>query len=119
MVNEVLIDGNVVDETELLDILAARAILDKNIKGRTERELAELERRKSAILAFMESGQFALDTPKAKSETPSAPKYQDPTTGKTWSGKGKRPGWFDPDRADYFLIQKVTVADAPVPDTTF
>lgn len=104
MVNEVLIDGKVIEETELFDLLSARAILDKAIKGRTERELAELERRKSEILAFMESGQFVLDAPKAKSETPSVPKYRDPETGKTWSGKGKRPGWFDADRAEDFLI---------------
>lgn len=114
MVNEVLIDGVTVEETELLNILAAKAILDKAIKGRADKELAELDRRKSAILSFLETGQ-----PPKTSEVPSIPKYQDPTTGKTWSGKGKRPGWFDPDRADYFLIQKVTVADAPVPDTTF
>ncbi len=32
---------------------------------------------------------------KAKTaNTPSSPKYKDPETGKTWTGHGKRPGWF-------------------------
>lgn len=105
MINEVLIDGKVIEETELMDILSARAILDKTIKSRADRELSELDRRKNEILAFLETGQLSIEKPLIKSETPSVPKYQDPATGKTWSGKGKRPGWFDPDRAADFLIQ--------------
>lgn len=31
-------------------------------------------------------------------------KYRDPETGKTWSGKGKRPGWFDSERIHEFRI---------------
>jgi DNA-binding protein H-NS len=29
----------------------------------------------------------------AGDKKPSAPKFRDPATGKTWSGKGKRPQW--------------------------
>ncbi|WDD90320.1 H-NS histone family protein (plasmid) [Burkholderia sp. FERM BP-3421] len=28
-----------------------------------------------------------------KATTPSAPKYRDPKSGATWSGKGRAPGW--------------------------
>lgn len=30
----------------------------------------------------------------AARKTSSPPKYRDPATGKTWTGRGKRPGWF-------------------------
>ncbi|MEZ2352209.1 H-NS family nucleoid-associated regulatory protein [Caballeronia sp. RCC_10] len=48
---------------------------------------------------------------------PQAPKYRDPVSGATWSGRGKAPAWLAgaKDRATY-LIDKVT--DEPVaPDT--
>jgi len=32
------------------------------------------------------------------------PKYRDPITGKTWSGKGRMPNWYDPNREAEFLI---------------
>jgi DNA-binding protein H-NS len=42
------------------------------------------------------------------------PKYQDPATGKTWNGLGKRPGWLVGDK-DAFLIatQTEAVGDTP------
>lgn len=104
MITEVLIDGKVVEETQLFDILCAKAMLEKVIKGRMERELAELDRRKNEILSFLETGQPEMEQ-EIKNKIPSAPKYRDPATGKTWSGKGKRPGWFDSDRAADFLIE--------------
>ncbi|WP_415861401.1 H-NS family nucleoid-associated regulatory protein [Burkholderia ubonensis] len=33
-----------------------------------------------------------------------APKYRDPTTGRTWSGRGRQPAWLGNDPAA-FLIQ--------------
>lgn len=29
----------------------------------------------------------------------SVPKYRDPSTGKTWTGRGRAPAWFDESRA--------------------
>jgi DNA-binding protein H-NS len=37
---------------------------------------------------------------------PVAPKYQDPKTGATWSGRGREPGWIKGKKRDRFLIQK-------------
>lgn len=34
------------------------------------------------------------------------PKYQDPRTGKTWSGRGRAPTWIEGKNRDQFLIQK-------------
>ncbi|WP_396334126.1 H-NS family nucleoid-associated regulatory protein [Burkholderia anthina] len=48
-------------------------------------------------------GQRAKATPTANS--PSAPKYRDPKTGATWSGKGRAPSWIAKARnRDRFLI---------------
>lgn len=36
---------------------------------------------------------------------PLAPKYRNPETGETWSGRGKAPKWIDPDNKEKFLIK--------------
>jgi DNA-binding protein H-NS len=33
-----------------------------------------------------------------------APKYRDPATGKTWTGRGKAPKWIEDQKRDQFLI---------------
>jgi len=48
---------------------------------------------------------------------PLPPKYQDPVTGKTWSGKGKAPGWIveaakQGKKEDYLIAQAVAVPEA-------
>ncbi|WP_254610410.1 H-NS family nucleoid-associated regulatory protein, partial [Burkholderia aenigmatica] len=35
---------------------------------------------------------------------PATPKYQDPKTGKTWSGRGREPSWIKGKKRDRFLI---------------
>src|SRR5574338_740089 len=51
----------------------------------------------------------------AKAKGPGAPKYRDPQTGKTWTGRGKPPAWMavalKAGTSDAFLIQAET---APV-----
>lgn len=37
-------------------------------------------------------------------KTPVAPKYQDPKTGATWSGRGRAPAWIASKNRDRFLI---------------
>ncbi|WP_144106623.1 H-NS family nucleoid-associated regulatory protein [Paraburkholderia sp. BCC1886] len=43
--------------------------------------------------------------PNKNAGTPIPPKYQDPKSGATWSGRGKAPAWIGKNR-DRFLIQK-------------
>ncbi|HDR9868710.1 TPA: H-NS histone family protein [Burkholderia cenocepacia] len=40
----------------------------------------------------------------ANSGQPATPKYQDPKTGKTWSGRGREPSWIKGKKRDRFLI---------------
>ncbi|WP_420957374.1 H-NS family nucleoid-associated regulatory protein [Burkholderia gladioli] len=43
---------------------------------------------------------------KSQKGTPGRPKYRDPSTGATWTGKGKPPAWIrDVANRDQFLIQ--------------
>lgn len=36
---------------------------------------------------------------------PLAPKYRNPTTGETWSGRGKAPKWIDQKNREKYLIK--------------
>jgi DNA-binding protein H-NS len=38
------------------------------------------------------------------SKTPLPPKYQDPKSGKTWSGRGKPPAWIAGKKRERFLV---------------
>lgn len=50
--------------------------------------------------------------PRAEKAKPAAkkgtalPKYQDPTTGTTWSGRGRTPGWLQGQDRNNFLIKQ-------------
>ncbi|WP_144155246.1 H-NS family nucleoid-associated regulatory protein [Paraburkholderia sp. BCC1885] len=43
-------------------------------------------------------------SPTARNGTPLPPVYQDPKTGKTWSGRGREPSWIKGKKRDRFLI---------------
>lgn len=32
------------------------------------------------------------------------PKFRDPKTGKTWAGRGRQPGWYDPKHPERFQV---------------
>lgn len=40
---------------------------------------------------------------KGKAGEPPPPKYRDPKTGKTWSGRGRAPGWLGKNRNRFLL----------------
>ena len=42
------------------------------------------------------------------SKKPLPPKYRDPKTGATWSGKGRKPQWLIGRRMDAYLIEEST-----------
>ena len=41
-----------------------------------------------------------------RTRVPLAPKYRNPATGETWSGRGKAPKWIDQKNKEKFLIKK-------------
>ena len=58
----------------------------------------------AADLGFLEPPRRGRP-PKAK-KMPLAPKYRDPKTGVTWTGRGRVPGWMQGKNRDRYLIKE-------------
>ncbi|ATH15839.1 histone [Delftia acidovorans] len=93
--------------TSYTELLAQKATLDAQIAA------AQAERRAEGIAAaralIQEHGLTAADVfplqgKKAKGSI-GAPKYRDPATGATWTGRGKPPNWIVGKDRDQFLIE--------------
>lgn len=94
------------NEANLSDLLENKKSIEAEIRTRVSDELRELDARRAVLLDILGGEERAVLKEKCSQPSPkvSIPKYQDPATGKTWSGKGKRPMWFDAARADDFLM---------------
>ncbi|MHA6861438.1 H-NS histone family protein [Ralstonia pseudosolanacearum] len=89
------------------ELLAQKAKLDEQLETARQKELNEVTERVRQIV--QEYGLTAEDiglAPKRGKRGPKAtvaPKYRDPKTGATWSGRGRAPAWIGKNR-DKFLI---------------
>lgn len=94
-----------VAEDSLNELIEIKTRVENEIRQRVSDELAELDARRAVLITLL--GGEPCEVLESVTLTPvaSLPKYRDPATGKTWSGRGKRPNWFDADRADAFLIK--------------
>lgn len=90
------------------DLLAKKAALEEQIEVARQAELQEVI---AQVRQFVQDyGLSAEDIglqpkrgKKAGAKTPVAPKYRDPKTGATWTGRGRAPAWIGKNR-DRFLI---------------
>lgn len=82
------------------ELLEQRAALEKQIAEAQREERASAIAQVRALMS--QYGLSAADlagraagpkAPRAKSGSTVAPKYRDPATGKTWSGRGLKPTW--------------------------
>lgn len=70
----------------------------------------ELDEARAKIRQLMQAHGIAADelneTPKKSSKVQKsvAPKYRDPETGKTWSGRGRAPTWLKGRNKEEFVI---------------
>lgn len=97
--------------TSYKDLLQQREALEKAIADARQRELSDAVGKVRALVA--EYGLTAQDvfpsgrSTKAagtKSSGKVAPKYRDPATGQTWTGRGKAPKWIEgKDRAAFAI----------------
>ncbi len=93
-----------VGEVSLEALIESRKSIEQEILKRVQDELATLDARRATLLTLL-GGEPCIDADDVVlTPVTSLPKYRDPASGKTWSGKGKRPRWFAVDRADDFLI---------------
>ena len=89
------------------ELLAQRELLDKQIKEAVQREKADGIAKAKAIIEQYDLSASDLFSRKAGSKSGSgkvAPKYRNPSTGETWTGRGKAPKWIDGrDRGNYLI----------------
>ena len=90
------------------ELLAQREQLDKQIKEAVQREKADGIAKAKVIIDQYGLNAADLFSRKAgSSRGPSckvAPKYRNPATGETWTGRGKAPKWIDGQDRTRFLI---------------
>ena len=80
------------------ELLAQRELLDKQIKEAVQREKADGIAKAKVIIEQYDLTASDLFSRKAGSKGPSgkvAPKYRNPSTGETWTGRGKAPKWIE------------------------
>lgn len=86
------------------NLLQQKEQLERQIEEIRQQERSKvIEQVKNLVLAhnLTEKDVFASKPPKfGKAKA----KYRDPATGKTWTGRGRNPTWFDSAREKDFLI---------------
>lgn len=97
----------------LKELLAAKAALDMEIaKARTSAAEAALSKVQKLVTDFGFTQQQVFPYIPAKTSAPA--KYRDPSTGATWTGRGKPPNWIkDQDRDDFLIERKPEAAQGP------
>ncbi|WP_114809458.1 H-NS family nucleoid-associated regulatory protein [Paraburkholderia kururiensis] len=93
------------------ELLAQREKLEKQIEEAKAREYAEVLneiKQKMAdygiTLAELGGGRGKQGKAASRSRASVAPKYRDPESGSTWSGRGKPPRWIAGKDREKFLI---------------
>lgn len=91
------------------ELLQQRELLEQKISEARKSELSEAVAKVRALVA--EYGLTAEDVfPPAKGHRGAAqgskvaPKYRDPATGQTWTGRGKAPKWIQNEDREKFAI---------------
>lgn len=94
------------------ELLKQREILEAQIQDARRAELgAALQTVRALVNEFQltEAQVFAIPRgrgalPGANAGTKVAPKYRDPATGQTWTGRGKAPKWIQGQDREQFVI---------------
>lgn len=88
------------------ELIAQREQLDRQIKEAIEREKAEGIAKVKALIDQYGLSASDLFSKKSggKASGKVAPKYKNPSTGETWTGRGKAPKWIEGQDRTRFLI---------------
>ena len=92
----------------LQELLQPREALDAQIRQARQEQTAEaIAKIKSLIAEFelTEADVFGGRRKAVHTGSKVAPKYSNPETGETWTGRGKPPKWIQGKNRDDFLIQ--------------
>ena len=92
--------------SEYQNLLARKAEIDAQIAAAQAEAKAKAVTEARALIA--EHGLTAADVFPAQGKAKGsvgAPKYRDPATGATWTGRGKPPNWINGKDREQFLIE--------------
>ena len=92
------------------DLLAQKAKLDAQLEAARAAEIeAVIQQTRQVVLEYgltaEDIGLAAKQKGRAGKRASVAPKYMDPKTGATWSGRGRAPAWIGKNR-EKFLIKR-------------
>jgi DNA-binding protein H-NS len=94
--------------TSYKELLKQREALEQQIGEARKRELSDAVSQVRALVAeFGLTAQDVFPSGRARSAsagTKVAPKYRDPSTGQTWTGRGKAPKWIQNENREKFAI---------------
>ncbi len=76
-----------IETMEMNELLDLKAQVEARIESLAAEELSQLEERMERLRPYVKGSGRGRPGSKA------APKYRDPRTGKTWSGRGRTPVW--------------------------
>lgn len=90
------------------ELLAQKAALEEQIEVARQAELqAVIQQVRQVVqdygLSVEDLGLQPKRGKKTSAKAPVAPKYQDPKTGATWSGRGRAPAWLGKNRARFLI----------------
>ncbi|MGJ2400501.1 H-NS family nucleoid-associated regulatory protein, partial [Salmonella enterica subsp. enterica serovar Paratyphi A] len=91
------------------ELLAQRAILETKIQtAEVEARAAALNEAKRLVDEFTFSTREVFGVSKARKRKTAEPRYRDPSTVATWSGRGRPPAWIDGKDRTQFQIAAPT-----------
>lgn len=90
------------------ELMKQREALDQQISQARQQEMSSAVAQVRALVAeFGLTAQEVFPSSRARSSTVGskvAPKYRNPATGQTWTGRGKPPRWIQGQERDQFAI---------------
>lgn len=98
------------DMTSLQELLKQKEELDAQIEALRKAEVSNVISQIRALMAEYQlsvmdiAGDSGARAPKARKSSSVAPKYRDPVSGATWSGRGRSPTWLQGRDKSEFLI---------------
>ena len=94
-------------QEEINELMEQRRLLDEKIEqARKAARGQAIEQALSLITTFQLTPEDLFSsTKKGKAKSKAPPKYRDPETGKTWTGKGPTPSWLKDKNRDDYLIE--------------
>nr|WP_284508758.1 H-NS histone family protein [Delftia tsuruhatensis] len=87
------------------ELLAQREALEAQIQAARKQEVSDVVAKiRSLVADYALTAEDIFTSKRTSKASVSAPKYRDPSTGKTWTGRGKPPDWIKGQNREDFAI---------------